>query len=397
MGQPIRKNILEKKPELALKPFYTLLIDGNSLLRLSFKDDRKNSDGVHYGAIFQALLQIKIQLMKRPFDYVYCFFDGANSGYNRWELYPQYKLNRGKDYASCTFGKSDYMKEVDARIASMMAYFKSKSKKKEHVKTEQEQFVDENFARERDTLLEYFNELSIRWCFDDEDVSEGDDYIAYYVMHKKPEERIVIMTLDGDLGQLISDTVCVYDLRTKKYLSKENYKRLKGYPVENILVKKVFCGDVSDNIGNIKGLSESRLFELIPEMKERAVTIDEVKERAQKMIDERVKEKKKPLQWQTNIIEGISNKEYEGNFYEVNEKIVDLKHPMLSESAEEEISAMMYAPLDPEGRSFENLYSMIRRDNIEDLVVVNNFSNFFIPFKGLSDREKKRYNDFLEK
>jgi 5'-3' exonuclease len=259
---------------------------------------------------------------------------------------------------------------------------------------QKKELVDENFERERNIIMMYCMELFIRVLFDDK--TEGDDFIAYYVQHKRPEERIVIVSTDQDLTQLISPTVSVYNKRLKKYLSVKNFKQIKGFPIENVVLKKVFCGDVSDNIGNIKGLSEARLVELMPEINERPVTIEEVKERAKEKIEERIKEKKKPLQWQQNIIDGVANKEYDGDFYDINKKIIDLSHPLLTKSAEEDIDSMMYAPMDPEGRSFENLYTMVKRDNIEDFLDPNAFSNFFVPFKELADREKKRFEDYSE-
>ena len=53
MPQPIRKSIQERHPEAIKENIYTLLIDGNNLLRQCFADDKKNSNGVHYGAVFQ--------------------------------------------------------------------------------------------------------------------------------------------------------------------------------------------------------------------------------------------------------------------------------------------------------------------------------------------------------
>jgi 5'-3' exonuclease len=279
-------------------------------------------------------------------------------------------------------------------------YNKNKKKEKEELLTEEEkalkeerkkkkEIVDENFERERNIIMQYCEELYIRVLFDNK--TEGDDFIAYYVLHKKPEERIVIVSSDQDLTQLISTTVSVYDRRIKKYLSVKNFKEINGYPIENVLIKKIFCGDTSDNIGNIKGLSEERLIELVPQFKERPVTIDEVKKAAQDKIDERIREKKKPYKWHENIVNGVSNKEYDGDFYEINEKIINLKKPLLTKRAEEDIENMMYAPIDPEGRSFENLYNMIKRDNIENLIDMNTFSTFFLQFKELADREKKKF------
>jgi 5'-3' exonuclease len=408
MAQPVRKVIKEIHPELSSKPFYTLIIDGNNLLRQSMADTKVNGNGIHYGGIFQFFLQIRMLMTAEyRYDYVYVVFDDTDSGILRYQIYNEYKANRDKNYAKHLMGseeESDYWKRLNQTIKGMeRAIYKKEQKKKKtenKVYSEEElaimeerrkkkEIVDENFERERNLIMMYCVEMSIRVLFDDK--TEGDDFIAYYVAHKKPEERVIIVSTDQDLTQLISPTVAVYNRTLKKYLNVKNFQKIKGYPVENVLLRKIFCGDPSDNIGNIKGLSENRLMELMPEIAERPVTIDEVKEKAQKMIDERVKEKKKPLQWHENIINGVSNKEYNGDFYEINEKIINLKKPLLTKRAEEDIEAMMYAPMEPDDNSFANLYQMIVRDGIENLVDANEFSRFFVPFKELADKEKKRY------
>ena len=240
-------------------------------------------------------------------------------------------------------------------------------------------------------MCKYFNELFIRWNIDE--ITEGDDQIAYYCMHKKPNEKIVIMSADMDLAQLISEDICIYNQKVgfKKFITDKNFKENFGYDYRNVLVKKVFTGDVSDNIGNIKGLSEDGFFKLMPEAKSREITIQEVKDRAKKLIDERVSEKKKPLKVHENILNGVSNKDYNGDFYEINEKIINLKKPLLSKEAKETMEAMMYAPQDPDGRSFKNLYQYICEDKIEELMGDTKFVSFFAPFRSFADREIKRY------
>ena len=79
MPQPIRKSVIEKKPELEKQAFYSLIVDGNNLLRICFSDDKINTSGIHYGAIFQFLLQMRIMLQKKAYDYVYVFFDGFSN------------------------------------------------------------------------------------------------------------------------------------------------------------------------------------------------------------------------------------------------------------------------------------------------------------------------------
>lgn len=409
MPQPIRQSIKEEYSDTSDKTFYTLLIDGNNLLRQCLIDTKENADGKHYGGVFQFFLQVRMMLQRIKYDYVYVVFDDTDSGILRYELYNEYKANRDKHYAQhlmSSGNETDYWKRLNQTIKGMskFIYKKEKEKFKKSVLTEEElakkqqkqaekDIVDENFERERNLIMLFCVEMSIRVLFDDK--TEGDDFIAYYVNHKKPEEKIVIVSADQDLTQLISPTVSIYNRITKTYIKYSNFQRLKGFPVENVLVKKIFCGDTSDNIGNIRGLSENRLMELMPEIAERPVTVEEVIERAKEKIEERKKEKKKPLQWHENIVNGVSNKEYNGNFYEINRKLIDLKHPLLTESAENDIESIMYAPLDPAGRSFENVYSMISKDDIEIWRDAGSFANFFRPFKELSDREKKRYDEFM--
>ena len=394
MGQPIRNIIKEAHPDITTESIYTLLVDGGSLLRQSFKDTRVNTNGIHYGGTFQFLLQLRMMMQKKDWDYVYVFFDAHDSGILRYEIYPDYKSNRDKDYAEHS-NLSDYMKEYNAKLAQMQNYFYKKKEKKVKPMTPEEKLVKENFDRERDLLCKYMNELYIRWTMDEK--TEGDDLISYYVHHKLPNEKVVIMSADEDLTQLISDSVCIYNNIKKKFISHKNFKELKGYPHENVVLKKVFCGDKSDNIGNIAGVSEARLFELMPEISSRPVAINEVIERAKEKVEERISQKKKPLKWQENIVNGVSNNAYPGDFYEINEKIISLEHPLLTNEAETEIKEMMYNVQDPEGRSFENLFSYMQEDGIDELSDSDRFSFFFEPFKILADKEIKRYRKEVSK
>ena len=390
MSQPVRKQILEKYPDANEETFVTVLVDGNSVLRQAFRDNRVNTNGIHYGGVFQFLLQLR-ELLKKistRIEYVYVFFDAHDSGILRYEIYPPYKANRDKDYAEHS-NLSEYMKEYNAYLERMRNHLYKKREKPVRELTPEERTVKENFDRERDLLCKYFNELYIRWMIDEK--TEGDDLISYYVHHKLPNEKVVIMSADEDLTQLISDSVCVYNNIKKKFYSSENFIRLKGFPYQNVVVRKVFCGDKSDNIGNIDGVSETRLTELMPEILTRPVTISEVRERAKEKVEERVNQKKKPLKWHENIVNGVSRTEYPGDFYEINERIINLERPLLTPEAEEELSGMMHNVQDPEGRSFENLYSYMLEDGIDELSDTDRFSFFFEPYKPLVDKEMRRY------
>jgi 5'-3' exonuclease len=393
--QPVRKKIQETHSDLIKeKPTLTLLVDGNSLLFSSFADPMVNCDGVYVGAIFQFLLQLRIQLSKREFDKVFVSFDDTYSGVLRYNIYHPYKQNRDKHYEE--YAISDYMKQYNENLRSMQHYIFNKRKKNgelplkvEKEKSDWEKFVDENFDRCRDRLCLYFNEMGIRWHMDE--VCEGDDLIAYYCKNKKDNEKVLIMSSDMDLCQLLSDDIIVYNQIKKIYISNKNFKQYFGYHPDNILLKKVLLGDTSDNIGNIRGLSESKLLEIIPEIENKKVTLDEVKERTKLLNEERVRNKKKTLQVYDNILSGTSNKQYDGDFYEINTLLVDLKNPIITDEMKEEMDGQLDSPLDMEDRSFKNLVVLINEDKIPDLISDTKFSSFFSPFNRIYKKEEEYY------
>ena len=50
---------------------------------------------------------------------------------------------------------------------------------------------------------------------------------------------------------------------------------------------------------------------------------------------------------------------------------------------------MRYNPLDPEDRSFENLYNILKNAGVDDLKDENRFASFFTEYAYLIDAEKK--------
>jgi 5'-3' exonuclease len=149
------------------------------------------------------------------------------------------------------------------------------------------------------------------------------------------------------------------------------------------------CGDASDNIKGIKGVGEKTFLDKFPEVKERKVTLEEIIERARQINEDRAKEKKKPLKWAENIVNGVTDGVQGDKVYEINRKVIDLKNPILSEDAKELMDSMMHAPLDAEGRSLSNLYEILMRNGIDDLRDENRFSSFFYEYKMLIDRETR--------
>lgn len=386
MSQPIPKKVKASNPEFGVKTFNTLLVDGSNILELSSLGDKTvSSNGKRTGGIFQFLLQLKMMLAKANFRYVYVFWDGDNAGFFRYLINEQYKSNRDKTYESeVSEGLSEYMKEYNATLKRMQNYIFNKKNKE---KTDEQKRDKEIFYEQREVIMECLEEVFIRQCLCDK--VEADDLIAYYVNHKKPNERIVIMSNDRDLTQLIGDDVIIYVQQKKKFINKKNHVEEMGYSHENVLLKKMICGDNSDSIKGIKGVGEITLLKNYPEFKERKVTLEEVIEKARKINEERVAQKKKPLQWAKNIVEGVTDGVQGDRIYEINRKIIDLRNPLLTDEAKELMDSMMYSSMDAEGRSIGNLYDILMKAGVDEFKDPNRFGNFFVEYKYLIDREIK--------
>ena len=373
---------------MAVKKFNTLLIDASNLMEVCFAANKTlNTQGQEVGAIFSFLLQIKLLLRKGNFRYIYAFFDGQNSGVLRNNQVPDYKQNRDKTYDESDL--SDYAKALNQYMRYMQEHV---YKKKKPSKTEDEKA---SFFRQRDVLIQCLDELFIRVL--ESDGTEADDFIGYYVSHKKPEERIVIVSNDRDLTQLISEDVIVYIQSMKDFVNTKNHREKMGYDYHNVLLKKVICGDTSDNIKGIKGVGETTLFNNFPEIREREVTLDEIIEKARLLNEQRVSEKKKPLKWAENIVNRVTDGCQGEQVYELNEKIINLKDPLMPDEAKELLEQFMYAPLDPEGRSFNNLYKILCDAGVDELKDEANFGRFFSEFNYLIDSETKEWKKYLEK
>lgn len=383
MSQPIPKTIQKKNPELTQKTFNTLLVDGSNILELSSLADKTlSSSGKQIGGIFQFFLQLKLLLKKGNFRYVYVFWDGENSGQLRHDLNVDYKRNRDKNFEE--EGLSDYMKEVNSKINNMKKFF---FKKEDPIKLAQKKKQKDIFYWQRDIIIDCLEELFVRQCLCDK--IEADDFIGYYVAHKKTNEKIVIASNDRDLTQLISNDVIVYVQSMKDFLTSKNHKNVIGYSHENVVLKKVLCGDASDNIKGIKGFGEKTLLTYFSEIKDRKVTLNEVIDKSKAINEERLKQKKKPLKWAENIVNCVTDGVQGKNIYKINEKIIDLRNPLMTKEAIDMIESIMYSPICPDDRTLENLYKILLNNDVDLLKDETRFSNFFNEFLYLIDKEKK--------
>lgn len=386
MRQPIRKRIAEVNGIDTTKYIYTLLLDMNNIMRMASVDHKMNNDGKEYGIVFTSLRMIGEILKKKDFDYCIGCYDDTGSGVLRWQYYKDYKANRDKNYKL----HDPNMSEYDRKLLEFQKYVISKSREKSSKEDN-----DESFARQKPILQSILDELCIRQ-YEYENV-EGDDIISYYVHNKKDNEKVVIVSSDKDLTQLISDTVVVYNPRKKRFITRENAVEEIGVLPENIVLEKMICGDASDNIKGVKGVGNETLIKLFPQLKTEKLNLKVIIERSKELLEERKQAKKKPLKSLENIINGITDGSQGDKLYEINEKIIDLSKPLLTDEAIKSMNEELYAPIDTSDRSIKNVYNIVKENKINEILDEEKFGNILSPYSRIIMMENRRFKNFLQK
>lgn len=384
MIQPIRKRVAEANGADTMKYSYTLICDGNNLLKIASVDHKMNNEGKEYGIILTFLRMLGEILKKKDFNYCVCAFDGDGSGVLRYQYYKDYKANRDKNYELHNPNKSEYDRLLENYAKAVMSHSRQISNTKES--------DEESFARQKGILQEILDELCIRQ-FEFENV-EGDDIISYYVKNKKVDEKIVIVSSDKDITQLISDTVIVYNPRTRRFITKDNAVEEIGVIPENIVLEKMICGDVSDNIKGVKGVGNETLIKLFPSIKTEKLDLEVILRRSRELLEERKANKKKPLKSLENILNGVTDGCQGDKLYEINKKIIDLSEPLLTDEARNTMDEESYAPIDTDDRSVKNVYKIARENKVNEILDEEKFGSILEPYGRIILMEQKRYKQY---
>ena len=346
---------MNKRPprngEQIKKTINTLLVDGNSLFKVAYfgAKDQYNSEGRHIGGIYQFLTTLRKVLTEDLYHRVYVFWDGNMSGKLRYEIYEPYKSGRGKDYINGTYP------------------------------------TDESELEQRAVVWEYLNEMYVRQIR--HEVVESDDFIAYYCLNKAPNEKITILSGDRDFLQLINEDVKIYFIDLKQIVDINNYSSYFRYHPSNSVLIKTMTGDVSDSIKGIKGLGQSKLLSLFPDLVTQTLTLENVIELAKQQKQQRILDKKKPLKILDNIINKVTDGPQKEMIYEINNRLVNLRYPMITDDAIQELEALKQGTLDDSERELKNVYAMMKRDGLDKAIGETRYPEYLLPFKKLISRE----------
>jgi len=329
----------------------TLLVDGNYLLKVGVCGVKDFFNGTkHIGGLWHFINTIRRLIDEETYDKVVVMWDGDNNSSARKLIYPQYKEKR--------------------RIT--------------------EDFKDESFEEQKERIKQYLEECYIRQI--NVDNNEGDDLIAYYCQISENEQK-TIYSGDKDLTQLISNKVSVFYPRTKQtyHVGSKIKCDFYEFPHENIRTYKILSGDKSDNIDGISGLGEKTLIKFFPELLEKPVSITDILEKAEILLKEN--KGNKTLQ---NLLSGKSKSGIYGDeFFVINEKIINLSNPLISDDAKELVELYYKETLDPDGRGHRGLIKMMMEDGFFKYLPKGDdaWVNFVRPFMKLTRKEKRNYKN----
>jgi DNA polymerase-1 len=328
----------------------TLIIDGNNLFKIGFHGVRDfYHEGRHVGGTWHFINTIRRFIEEQNFDKVVVFWDGISNSSARRLIYPQYKEHRRSDF---------------------------------------NEFKQDSFDEQKERIKQYLEEMFVRQIVIDN--NEADDLIAYYCQISEDEIK-TIFSGDKDLTQLISDKVSIYSPNSKQvYKNGDKIKiQFHEFPHQNIKTYKILSGDKSDNIDGIYYLGEKTLVKLFPELLDRTVTITDILIKAETLLKE--DKDNKILQ---NLLSGKTKTGVYGEeFFIINEKIVDLSKPLITDEAKELVELYYRESLDPDGRGYKNLLKMMMKDGFFKFLPKGDdaWVNFVRPFMKLTRKEKRNY------
>jgi DNA polymerase-1 len=330
----------------------TLLVDANNLLKIGFYGVKEfYHKGEHIGGIYHFLNTLRKFIEEQNFDKVVVMWDGDSNSSSRKLIYPKYKEQRSST-------DTDQKKE--------------------------------SFYRQKERIKQYLEEMFVRQI--EVDNNEADDLISYYCQIAE-NEQITIFSGDRDLTQLISGKVSVYSPNAKKTYKMGDMVKNKDleFPHFNIKTVKILCGDTSDNIDGIRLFGEKTLVKLFPEVLENLVSFDDILSKAETLL----KEDKENVALK-NLLTGRTKEGIYGEeFFTINQKIIDLSSPLITDQAKEIVNQYYSETLDPDGRGYKNLIKMMMEDGLFKYLPKKDdaWVEFLKPILKLTRKEKTKFKN----
>ena len=244
-GSDVTKNPNEK----------VLIIDGlNTFIRVFSVIPTTNDDGIHIGGIVGFLKSVGYAIKMLGPTRTIIVFDGKGGSNRRRKLYPEYKAKRRTKKIRLN-RVNDYENMDDERHSMFMQLSR---------------------------CVEYLETLPVSIL--SVDSVEADDVIAYIAKQLLPKSNHIIMSTDKDFLQLVSDRISVWSPTKKKLYKPDVVKEEYGVTSKNLLMTRIFDGDVSDNIKGVMGIGSKTLLKNFPDLADDGVTytVDEIVDKCEK-------------------------------------------------------------------------------------------------------------------
>ncbi len=111
-------------------------------------------------------------------------------------------------------------------------------------------------------------------------------------------------------------------------------------------------------------------------------------------IEDIQRERKTRLKSLDNIINKVTVGVQGESIFEVNEKIINLKKPLLTEESKKFLDELFSSPIDPENRTTKNVIKMMLEDGLTMAIPGgrDGYINFLQPFLRIIKKEKSYFS-----
>jgi len=201
-----------------------ILIDANNIAYMAYHSLGELADGeILTGTVFGFLNMVNSIAQRHGTAMVFCFDSKKNI---RKRVLPSYKGTRHKDLTEEKLIELHHMHRQLTQIR-------------------------------REILPQMgFKNIKIKSGY------EADDLIAYYAL-KYYKRKTIIVSTDKDLYQLLGRKVSIYNPKTKKEFTVDDFRRAYGISPKEWSRVKSIAGDSSDNIKGIAGVGEKTALKYI--------------------------------------------------------------------------------------------------------------------------------------
>lgn len=337
----------------------TLIVDGQWFLKKNFysKKATRSSNGDLCGGVIGFIYGLKDMINRVIPDRVVVAWDGFNAGKFRYDIYPAYKSNRGKNWEAEETMLANEGLTTDAKEKEKFEIFRQK-------------LVIKNILEEL-----FVRQMEVKYI-------EADDLIAQYVLKSEEDkEEIYIYSRDGDFYQLISEKVSVITPDYFGTLNKKAFEEHFNHTLQNELLFKCFKGDDADKIEGVKGINKRILLENFPAMANEKYTF-------KRLVDECYEAKKDKKKAKKKIFDKIIGSH---DVLYRNAKLMDLRRPFLNLEAKDLVEVVKHGTMESD-RDITSAMAMFMKAGLMEFVGDGYLETFLSPFYMIMSKEKEFAN-----